>query len=719
MAGNVPAMIDKAYKDISSQTGTVRAVADQSKIPAGVNAAEWNDAFATMTKPGASPTDPVVKQAQVKINNLMGITDPAKMLTAEALQADLSSSETTIGDALAGHTPETVTLGMLHPEDFGMGSFEEMGQALGLTGAALQKLTVAQLGDVVEKVKSGEFNTEEKWRSLLADPTASAQDRNTARTILRGLGAKGVDVTEANVAKLTAQVKAADRVTFNGTSMTVEQALSSDNVKATVASVLDTNPDGSASINTQKMATLAAGSPQLAKWITDNANALAAVVKNIPPEQKALADVQSANIAAASAIPDISGPTGRNAIMAVVDPEHWGPSGIKLTAETVPPPPMVAALKGMPGAQSAVVIQGMGDMVGLPPEYLKDFANMTPAQLEQSGLADPTGHNMQVFIQSVRQPAAAKKATSNPGSTVGSLVTSIMGGTTDANDLTINNDAVAAMATMGFAIDTGAMGGFMAGVAKGDVGATASAVPTALLASEIAAGKKPQSLTETYKEIKAAETQFYSSHSPVVGSVIQAYAIGHKTIDKDTTNQLIASSSGYTPSPGHALGGLQELVQTFDKLGLPTDAVYKAIDQKTDAMTDQIIKAHGKYPSFDALSSAVNSINAGNVGEVESALSQISASASSADPHLDAKLFPLRGIVGAFKIQNANVAKAAAEKADAEAQSAASDAADKAARRTRLTKVALGGLPAIGQEIADNTGVTNKVSSAVKWGLGI
>lgn len=660
MAGNVPAMIDKAYQDISSQTGPVRAVADQSKIPSGVDAGKWNDSFSTLTKPGASPTDPAVKQAQVDINNMMGITDPAKMMTAEALQADLSSSEKTIGDALAGHTPETVTLGMLHPEDFGMGSFDEMGQALGLTGAALQKLTVAQLGDVVEKVKSGEFNTEDKWRSLLADPTASVQDRNTARTILRGLGAKGVDVTEANVAKLTAQVKAADRVTFNGTSMTVEQALSSDNVKATVASVLDTNADGSASINTQKMATLAAGSPELAKWITDNANALAAVVKNIPPEQKALAEQQAANSATVSGLYAAT-PTQANNIMKALMPGQWSDTGPVLSATGITPPALVTSLASATPEVQAAVGRGLSELTSSP-DYLKDIASLSVGQLASIGLTDQNA--MKVYVTTVKNTAAAAAASANPGASVDSLISSIFGGALDGQHAAQEHYKAQAILALGGKIDGGKAGYLLQGAAEGKVGDIAGAVPRAPKASEMLAGAKPTDLAKELASLKEQEANFIGNN-PIMSDVLTAYAQGRGKIDLGTSSRLITQASASATETGHALGGLQQLEQIYEKLGLSTDSVDRAIEKRTDSVSDQVVRAGGggQYQSFSDLASAVNSLNAGNIADIKQAVNSASSAAGNIDPHIDSKFFPLRGLIKAFEIQQANAERAAAEAA--------------------------------------------------------
>ncbi len=375
LAARVPQMVNNAISAGTAAAGTAGNLeVDQSKLPANLSDADKTDlarVLQTIGSPVTTANDATAHaQALARANQLLG-HDTQHLLTSADLTNMFMDQGTSIANKLAGATPESVSIGSLQPADLGVKSFNDIDQALGLPPGASAKMTVKQLGDAVAAVKAKNYSTADQWRQELADPTTSTQERETARTMLRAMGATGIKEAEAQFSTLRNQVQASNTINFNGKSMSVDDALSSDNVKATVANYL-TDPAQAKLIQQNN--------PDLAKWIDANKDALGQYTANIDQETKDFAALQTSNQATLSGIAD---PNLRDTVGKLLHPD-WG----QPTAVSYAPPAMLAP--GAVGTQDlASVNAALGSFADSNDTAgMSQLINANPGDLKQIGGGD-------------------------------------------------------------------------------------------------------------------------------------------------------------------------------------------------------------------------------------------------------------------------------------------------------------------------------------------
>lgn len=162
-------------------------------------------------------------------------------------------------------------------------NINDVAALLGLSDEAFNELTLGQVQAQLKAWKNRNFQDVDALRSVLEDPTYSLAEKDFARERLAEMGAIGVTSIEQKTENLEAQVAAGDAVTVGGVRVKVSEIMSDPKLKAVVATALD---------NPEELAKLEKTDADLAKWVTNNKNALVKVRNELLAGTKEFADRQ-------------------------------------------------------------------------------------------------------------------------------------------------------------------------------------------------------------------------------------------------------------------------------------------------------------------------------------------------------------------------------------------------------------------------------------------
>lgn len=170
-------------------------------------------------------------------------------------------------------------------EDFAnqQNNINDVAALLGLSDEAFGELTLGQVQAQLRAWKNRNFQDVDALRSVLEDPTYSLAEKDFARERLAEMGAIGVTSIEQKTENLEAQMAAGDTVTVGGVRVKVSELMSDPKLKAVVATALD---------KPEELAKLEKTDADLAKWITNNKNALVEVRNELLAGTKKFADTQ-------------------------------------------------------------------------------------------------------------------------------------------------------------------------------------------------------------------------------------------------------------------------------------------------------------------------------------------------------------------------------------------------------------------------------------------
>lgn len=162
-------------------------------------------------------------------------------------------------------------------------NINDVAALLGLSDEAFNELTLGQVQAQLKAWKNRNFQDVDALRSVLEDPTYSLAEKDFARERLAEMGAIGVTSIEQKAENLEAQVAAGDTVVVGGVRVKVSEIMSDPKLKAVVATALD---------NPEELAKLEKTDADLAKWVTNNKNALVKVRNELLAGTKEFADKQ-------------------------------------------------------------------------------------------------------------------------------------------------------------------------------------------------------------------------------------------------------------------------------------------------------------------------------------------------------------------------------------------------------------------------------------------
>lgn len=241
-------------------------------------------------------TNQATNQDILRLNQLMGKTTTADMLTPEQLKQNFQAD---LGQNLAQATPDQINVSDLDVTTLGFQDNAELAAMLGIPEAELSELNLKELQEQSQKLFNDEFQKVNTLTAQAQDVNLGPAERAEARKTLKDMGATGVAAAESDIDKLADQVANADVVKFNNSEMPVEEMLSDEFVSGLVAQYIN----GDDSFKEQ----LKESEPELAKWIDDNKAILDTAVANLDEDVQNFAKIQNDNkLLAKTAAGDLS-----------------------------------------------------------------------------------------------------------------------------------------------------------------------------------------------------------------------------------------------------------------------------------------------------------------------------------------------------------------------------------------------------------------------------
>lgn len=634
----VPQLMAKAQNDQLAQVGTglsTQLAVDETNptyaaLPPAKQA-QLKAALGTIGNKGA--TSDQVNQALVQANYALGHTADNDRLSADELHTLFLAPTAGVGAALANATPATVTLGMLQPADLGLKDWATLETDLGLPAGSAAKMTVEQLGTALQAFKQQGYQTADSWKQVLGDPTSSQQARDTARFMLKEMGASGVSETESKVTGLVHQVQAANQVTFLGKTMDIKTALSDDTLKAAAANYFDGSDNGA----------LRASNPDLANWLDANKAAVSGLLGGVDNEARAYAAIQTGNQALSQVGDNLAVP---NDVMQKLVP-GWGQQSAVAFAQ----PPLLASLATMhvdPAAPAgtspkAQLVGLMSDLSGygdVGAGMLADLGSHTVDQLEAKGLTTKEG--IDSYKAAASSYYAVARAASTPGVSADDLFTSIFG-TNQANTASSVESISKAANLFGGPGLEGRAGALAPGGGLVTADQLAGAIKKAGAPTVDTWQQGTTSLQGDLATSKTDTASYAATLAPWEKSLYNLVSSGKEILPKD-----IAAAAGQLTDPKQ-LGDLDKLSALTDKAGLSAAPVQQAIQRVVGAATDSAVAGLG-IPGVSNLATATAVLGRiGNASYVQDASSfqsaqdlinslQKAATAPGTDPRVAAKL---------------------------------------------------------------------------------
>lgn len=284
----------KKLEGISSLQDRVGELKNQMLTQAGTSApqtqlydtskAETPELADALSRLNANPKD---NQAWLDANTAMSSQGfgAGNLVTPEVL---LSKYGTDVGKTAASHIrqPTVADLTPAQLSGLGFGSTDELGTTLGLPPGGAAGLTMTQLTDRVNQVVASDYSHTAQLSQQANDPFAGAAARADARNQLRALGATGVRAAETEVDKMAEDLTSGLTVQFNGQSMTLDQALSSNNV----GKFIDSYVNGTQEDKNK----LKAAEPEMAALVDKYSGVINAANEQSKAGSKAFSDIQTA-----------------------------------------------------------------------------------------------------------------------------------------------------------------------------------------------------------------------------------------------------------------------------------------------------------------------------------------------------------------------------------------------------------------------------------------
>lgn len=428
LQGRVQQLVDKTLTQAA--TGAQLEV-DDAKLPTALSPEQKSQLKQDILVASGQAAVPgrTAAQALASANNLLGKKADSLLQPVE-LQGYLVSAEKAAADKLAKQAADDFKVAELNPTELGFASMEDIAQTLGLDAAAMQGMSINQFIKAVQDKTAADFSNADRWRKVLADPTASLNEREEARRILREMGATGERGAEKQMDTLSAEIATGNRVRVGDNEYSVEELLKDESV-AQLAKTYFMDKDEAAAIKAQN--------PQLAAFFDRNAQVLKDATRGIEESAEALQGYMEQRNADRDSVLEKLG--GDRALARLLFPDFDSVSTDRLASI-----PLLDTWNKMNRDQQAQV---SGTMTGLmqlgATGVAKELAGMDASQLQALGLTTPQGAaQFKTLVE-----MSMKLAEAEPGD-----VDSILEGAFGAGKVQqAVNDAAAAKAA-GFSLDS-------------------------------------------------------------------------------------------------------------------------------------------------------------------------------------------------------------------------------------------------------------------------
>lgn len=358
------------------------------------NQQQFRDVLGKLTSGTATNEDVQVA------NQLMG-RNATTLLSPEQLKEMFGTVAQQVGSTVTGAVANDVQLGNLDQnqvQSLGFNNLDEMAQVLNVPPNDLGTMTVNQLQDKINQIKSGEYQKTQTLQRQSSDPNLGAAERKEARALLREAGAVGIRAADEDVADLAQQIDEADTVTFNGQQMSVQQLLSDENLNGTIQRFLD-DPNYKSQLEKEE--------PQFADWLKANETAVKQMMDKVDPAVKQYNQLQAERAGAAKTA---QGTTLSNDLMKMVY-NDWGSLGTTAYDQSKEP----EALKILKSESADPTVRAnledfLNEAAKSEPALARAVMDLSRQELASLGVFDKGGRGLQDYLDYSTSIKAASNA---------------------------------------------------------------------------------------------------------------------------------------------------------------------------------------------------------------------------------------------------------------------------------------------------------------------
>lgn len=248
--------------------------------------------------------DPSNMQLQLQVNQALGY-DTTHQLSPTEIQGLYQDATSSIASSGAAAIQDNLTAQDLINQG-GLGyDANQLSQLLGVPADQIGAMTVPQIRGKIQEAMANEFSQTQNLDQKAQSGNLGAAERALASQGAREASAVGTRSSEADVAHLQQQMQNAEQVSFGGKTMTIEQALSDDNISGTIADYLNAAP------GSPQRTQLEQTEPQLVSFINKNQAVLADASQALQSGASQFQNIQTQN----SALRDGLNPNLANALL--------------------------------------------------------------------------------------------------------------------------------------------------------------------------------------------------------------------------------------------------------------------------------------------------------------------------------------------------------------------------------------------------------------------
>lgn len=376
---------DRVHNFIESQRAKLGQTTAQVQAAQQAQTAQGAQANMAELQPlleqlAANPND---MNLQLQVNKALGY-DVNRQLSSAEINDLYKSANESIAQSGAQAVQDTLTANDLIAQgDLGYDA-NQLSELLGVSPEAVGQMSVAQIRDQVNRILTDEYSTTGQIAEQAQSTQLGAAERGLARQASREASATGVRATEADMQNLDQQIANAENVSFGGKVMSIEQALSDDNISSTISDYLNAAP------GSPQRAQLEQSEPQLVEFINRNqsvlqdaANALSAGAgqfQQVQQQNKQLVEGMDPNLA------KVLAPQASELAAAAIDPSSN---------------PLLAYMAQNPDAKHV--------LSDVKPEEAQELSTLNPVEVES--LLAGGGKKWQQYKQDVQEATDATNRT--------------------------------------------------------------------------------------------------------------------------------------------------------------------------------------------------------------------------------------------------------------------------------------------------------------------
>lgn len=317
--------------------------------------------------------DPNNLQALAQVNEYLG-RDPNTLLGIDEINQLYNTSTQAISQGGAQQLQDNLKVSDLVSQGNLGYDTNQLSELLGVPADQIANMSIPDLSKLIDDTTQREFTQSQQTQAQAVSPLAGGAERQAAQQASREQSTTGITATEADFARLEDKIANADTVSFGGQQMSIEQALSDENISQAITDYMNAAPGSEARTQFEQ------SEPELVKFIQDNQAVFDAATKGLGQAATELKSINEAN----KGLTNFGGAQLNDQVAARLIPGYGKVSFQKIDRTQVP---VLRMLDSLPQSTQATVVAELNE-VGqtLGDKYVDQLVNLDPNQLAALGV---------------------------------------------------------------------------------------------------------------------------------------------------------------------------------------------------------------------------------------------------------------------------------------------------------------------------------------------